>query len=267
MPRSIRSSSLARVAVFAPLTGSGRAAIVEQRLTDAIVLGVLVDGERLPRELDLARNFGVATVTVREALESLREKGLIRTTRGRDGGSFVISGGHRHAAILHSRVRSLSRVELRDMGVYYSAIASSAAELAADRTSADDVDNLRRIMGTIDYDDAGATRRGEGTFHLELAALSQSARLVREEVRLQAEFGPLLWLSMHDVDCRSRSRVAHAHIVEAISRVDGDSARRLVANHVGDALEWLVEHKAGLERAAISSVDHPDSGDMKEAAP
>ena len=198
-------------------------------------------------------------MTAREALESLREKGLIRTMRGRDGGSFVTSSGHPHETILHSRVRALSRVELRDMGVYYSAIASSAAELAADRSSADDIENLERIIGAIDYEDAGATRRGEGRFHLELAALSQSARLVREELRLQAEFGPLLWLGMHDSDCRGRARDAHARIVEAISRVDGDSARRLVAQHVGDALEWLVEHKAGLERAAALSPETPDA--------
>jgi DNA-binding FadR family transcriptional regulator len=258
MPRSIRSSRVARIAVFAPLTDTGRAAIVEQRLTDAIVLGVLVDGERLPPEADLARNFGVATVTAREALESLRENGLIRTTRGRDGGSFVISSGYPHETIMHTRVRALSRVELRDMGVYYSAIASSAAELAADRSSGDDVENLERIIGAVDYEDAGATRRGEGRFHLELAALSQSARLVREELRLQAEFGPLLWLGMYESTCRARARDAHARIVEAISRVDGESARHLVAQHVGDALEWLVEHKAELERAAVLPTEHPD---------
>ena len=248
MPRSIRPSTLARATVFAPLTGSGRAEIVEQRLTDAILLGILIDGERLPREPDLAKRFGVATVTAREALEALRSKGLIRTIRGRDGGSFVTSGADPGERMLHNRVRELSRVELRDMGVYYAAIAASAAELAADRASADDIESLLRITEATEYDDAGATRRGEGVFHLEIAAVSQSARLVREELRLQAEFGPILWLGMHETECRVRSRDAHARIVDAIARVDGDDARRLTSQHVGEALEWLIEHKAMLER-------------------
>ena len=69
----------------------------------------------------MARQFGVATVTTREALEALRELGLVETRRGRDGGSFVIAEGSRTARI-DRRVKALSRVELRDMGVSLSLI-------------------------------------------------------------------------------------------------------------------------------------------------
>ncbi|MEU8613332.1 winged helix-turn-helix domain-containing protein, partial [Actinoplanes sp. NPDC048791] len=73
----------ARRAVFAPLTQSGRAEAVTRRLRDAIVLGVLGDGEQLPSEVDLAEALGVAPVTARESLQSLRELGLVTTRRGR----------------------------------------------------------------------------------------------------------------------------------------------------------------------------------------
>jgi GntR family transcriptional regulator len=43
---------------------------------------------RVPGERPLAREFGVAVVTVRKAMEVLREQGLIRTEPG--WGSFVI---------------------------------------------------------------------------------------------------------------------------------------------------------------------------------
>lgn len=247
MPRSIRPSSLARAAVFAPLDGVGRAERVAERLTAAIALGVLADGERLPKESELARQFGVATMTAREALEALRDKGLLRTTRGREGGSFVTAAGIAAEHLLNARVLSLSRVELRDVSTYYCAITAGAAELAADRTSADDVENLRRVVERTDFDDPGAARRGEGAFHLELAALSQSARLVREEIRLQAEFGPLLWLSLREDGPRCAGRSAHLRIIEAIQRYDSDGARKLTAAHLAEALEWLVEHKARLD--------------------
>ncbi len=60
-----------------------------QRITEAIHLGLLDDGERLPVEVDLAAQFGVAPMTVREALATLREQELVETRRGRSGGSFV----------------------------------------------------------------------------------------------------------------------------------------------------------------------------------
>jgi DNA-binding FadR family transcriptional regulator len=247
MPQSIRSTTAARAAVFAPLGVSGRAELVEQRLTDAIVFGLLSHGERLPSESHMARQFGVATVTAREALEALREKGLVETRRGRDGGSFVTSK-HSRAASIEGRVSVLSRVELRDMGVYYTAIAATAAELAADRATSDDIEQLERAVVSIDSVNEALARRGEGTFRLEVAALSQSARLVREELRLQAEFAPLLWLCLREQEHREGSREAHRRVIEAIAGGDGDRARRHTTDHIAAAIEWLLEAKAQLER-------------------
>lgn len=246
MPQSIRSMSAARAAVFAPLAGGGRAELVAQRLTDAIELGLLTHGERLPSESEMARQFGVATVTTREALEVLRERGLVETRRGRDGGSFVTSASSR-AGSIGRRVVALSRVELRDMGVYYTAIAAMAAELAADRATPEDIEHLHETIDTVDVAAEAATRRGEGTFRLEIAALSQSARLVREELRLQAEFAPLLWWCLREQQHRERSRDHHREVVRAIEGNDGELARRRTVEHIAEAIEWLLEAKADLE--------------------
>lgn len=248
MPRLIRQSTLTKGAVFAPLGGAGRAGLVEQRLTDAIVLGVLATGERLPCEADLAQSLGVATVTAREALEALRDKGLIKTVRGRGGGSFVIGHPEGTADASDDRVAMMSSVELRDIGAYYSVMGAGAAEHAAEHASIDDVENLRRIVGITDFSDEGSTRRSEMNFHLELAALSLSARLVREEMRFQAEIGPVLWLSMQDDCCREAGRNAHLQIVQAISDVDAEAARRLTSEHIVATVDWLIETKSELER-------------------
>ena len=72
------------VATEAPM---GRADEIVQRITEAIHLGLLDDGERLPVEVDLAAQFGVAPMTVPEALATLREQGLVETRRGRSWGS------------------------------------------------------------------------------------------------------------------------------------------------------------------------------------
>lgn len=245
MPQSVRATSAARAAVFAPLAGGGRAELVAQRLTDAIDLGLLANGERLPSEATMAAQFGVATVTAREALEVLRSRGLVETRRGRGGGSFVTTADDPNAR-LERRILRLSRVELRDLAVHYRAIAGTAAELAAERATPDDVRHLDAILDAVDPASESSARRGEGTFRLEVAALAQSARLVREELRLQAESAPILWWCLRDPDARASSLAAQREVVRAISDVDAVAAREATVAHLDAALEWLLDAHATL---------------------
>lgn len=247
MSQSVRSGSMARAAVFSALEGAGRAELVAQRLTDAIVLGVLTDGERLPTEAAMARQLGVATVTAREALEMLRDRGLIRTKRGRDGGSFVTFSSSGAGVLLDARLLSTSRVALRDAAAHYSAIVGMAAELAADRATEANILDLRRLSEAADLDDPASCRRAQSAFSLEVAALSQSARLVREEIRLQAEFGPLLWLCLRVPVQRAHSRRAQRETIAALDSLDAEHARHAVVGAVGTALGWLLKEKSRLE--------------------
>jgi GntR family transcriptional regulator, transcriptional repressor for pyruvate dehydrogenase complex len=112
-------------ALFAPLDEGGRAETVARRLARAIRLGLLLDGERLPAETQLATQFGVSTVTLREALAELRQMGLVETRRGRSGGSFVRVAQEPQPARLVRPLWLLSLHELRDMGDQRAAVAQS----------------------------------------------------------------------------------------------------------------------------------------------
>jgi len=250
MPNATGHQDAARSVVFAPLDGTGRAELVEQRLTDAIVSGVLRDGERLPSESELSRSLGVALVTAREALEGMRERGLVRTRRGRDGGSFVTYDRDAAARLLETRVRGHSRIELRDLALHVSAIAGTAAEIAADRASHDDVETLLAIHDGADLSTAGGARRALGRFQLEVAAISQSPRLVREEVRLQSEAGPLLWLCLREQEYRDLSAASRTRVIDAIRAVDPVAARSATNAQATAALDWLVDEKVRLEASA-----------------
>ena len=146
MPQSIRSTTAARAAVFAPLDGAGRAELVERRLTDAIVLGLLADGERLPSETEMAKRFGVATVTAREALEALRDEGLVETRRGRDGGSFVTAKDGPDEPPSHRGCGRSPGSSCATWPPTTRSIAAGAAELAADRATDDDLEHLARVV-------------------------------------------------------------------------------------------------------------------------
>lgn len=242
--RTRRPAPGARDAVFAQLSDAGRAEQVARRLSDAIVLGVLAPGERLPSEADLARRFGVALVTAREGLGMLREAGLVRTRRGRDGGSFAVHPGDAGETMLAARLRGLSRVELSDLAVYVTAIAAGCAERAAERSTPADDARLAAWLASADFTEPAQARRSAGGFLLELAVLSQSTRLVREQIRLQAEFGPLLWLGMRDPELRSGTADSARLIAAAVAGGDGEAARAEVSALVGGVARWLLAAKA-----------------------
>jgi hypothetical protein len=85
--------------------------------------------------------------------------------------------------------------------------------------------------------------------------LSQSARLVREQIRLQAEFGPLLLLGMGDVVTRERIASANRETVAAIAANDASRARHLVAGEVRDLAAWLLAAKVRIERGGQLDVE------------
>jgi GntR family transcriptional regulator len=59
------------------------------QIEQAIADGDLAPGDRLPAERSLAEEHGVSRMTVRQALQSLEARGLLRRSIGRNGGSFV----------------------------------------------------------------------------------------------------------------------------------------------------------------------------------
>lgn len=60
---------------------------VANHLAARIAAGELQPGERLTPERELAAEYGVAYLTIRRAMQELRERGLIVTVHGR--GTFV----------------------------------------------------------------------------------------------------------------------------------------------------------------------------------
>ncbi|MEI2770636.1 MAG: GntR family transcriptional regulator, partial [Candidatus Competibacter sp.] len=62
-------------------------AIVSQ-IEQLILEGVLKPGERLPPERELAQELSVSRPSLREAITTLKSRGLLQSRRG--GGNFVV---------------------------------------------------------------------------------------------------------------------------------------------------------------------------------
>ncbi|MFF5793300.1 FadR/GntR family transcriptional regulator [Paeniglutamicibacter sp. NPDC012692] len=239
-----------RSAVFAPLGGAARSMQVAQRLTDAILLGVIKPGERLPTEAELAKRFGVALVTAREALSEIREAGLVETRRGREGGSFVLASEDTPEQVLMARLRSISRIELADVGTYEATLCAGAAERAAELASREEAARLATWWEGADFSSAQSAARNQGGLLLEISVASQSPRLVREQIRFQAEFGQLLWLGLGEGGIREQVSALNSEIVQAIGSGDAGGARAVVRAELKILTTWLLKTKERLEAAA-----------------
>lgn len=246
-PHAVEPHRLRDTVVFSPLTGPGLVEQAVRRLGEAIGLGLLEVGERLPSEADLAEHFGIAPMTLRHALAILREAGYVETRRGRGGGTFVTRAAppipvRRARALL----RELTVDDLRDLVDYRVAIAGASAALAAQRASQSELEAMRH---TVEAMESAASyrqfRRADVRFHLAVASAARSPRLTAAEAAMQVEVGALMALIPHPPEALHVSNAQHRAILEALSRTEPDSARTLMEAHVRGTGDFLVGLRLG----------------------
>lgn len=225
----------------------GRADQIADRLAEAIRLGLIPAGERLPAEAALSEQLGVSTLTLREALATLRERGLVVTRRGRAGGSFVARSS---GSILgREGLATLTVRQLREAADLRQANSGTAAALAARRASALEIEALRRradklaIAATPDE-----RRRADSEFATELAAAAQSPRLAQQEANLRAELGDYVW-SLMDVEQHAEAVRARHALVDAIADAAPDRARRSAETEIEHEANLLIQRRIDLYRA------------------
>jgi DNA-binding FadR family transcriptional regulator len=237
--RAVKNS---RTGLLWPLTQGARADSVAKRISRAIQLGLLPDGEQLPAEAEFAAQMGVSPMTLREAFSILRDQGLVETRRGRTGGTFVRRLSQTDVSALWQRLAAISVTELRDLTDGQFAAEGAAAYLAADRAPQMTV---RRLFTLVDQMESATTQadliRADARFHIEVAIASQSERLLRATVELQTESGDLLWTPLEEGFGRADAVADHRAIADAIAAGDGEKARLLAEHHVQRTLGRLIE--------------------------
>src|SRR5580692_2468653 len=241
------------VSLISPLAAAGRADEVVQRVSQAIQLGLFVDGEQLPPETEFAAQLGVSAMTLREALATLRQRGLVETRRGRTGGTFVRRPASPPVAVLRERLRGMATSTLRDLIDEQFAVSGAAAKLAAARAS---TVSVRRLLTLVEQLSGAATLgsriRADSRFHIEVAIASQSERLTMLEVALQTKLAEFLWLPPASGSSPPQpldpvaAAEEHAAIAAAIGAENGDEARELAERHVQRNLRHLTALRLGL---------------------
>jgi DNA-binding FadR family transcriptional regulator len=218
--------------LFSPVPVRNAFEVTIERLAQSIRLGVLVEGDRLPPERELADTFGVSRVTLREAIKALRDAGLVESRRGRGGGTFV-------AAPRRERVRSRDKIEeaiehsLEDVLALRKVVEPGAAALAASRTlSAADRASLSEYLRSATDCAATVRRRADSRLHLAIAALGGSALVTAVVADVQMRLDELLRAIPVIPGNIAHSDQQHAAIVDAILGGDIGRARGEMEEHV-----------------------------------
>jgi DNA-binding FadR family transcriptional regulator len=257
-PPAHEALSPAHTLLFGPLGSTDVASAVVHRLRAAIGLGLLPDGERLPKEADLASQLGITTFALREALAELRKQGLIQTRAGKYGGSFVTHSA-RGEEVEHAELISLSSAELRDLGDWRRMISGQSAALAAVRGSTANVKTLRSYAERVGSATGSLeARRGHGRFHLELASAAQSKRLTRAEFSVHEQIDWLFGLALSSAEDRETTSRELAEVAEAVARRKPELARERAERQVGRLVSRLAQLR--LEVLATSHPKPPRKG-------
>lgn len=218
--------------VFSPVPVRNAFEVTVERLAQGIRLGVLVDGERLPPERELADTFGVSRVTLREAIKALREARLLESRRGRGGGTFVVAPTRERARSREKIGRSIAH-SLEDALALRRVVEPGAAALAAGRTlTASDRASLLRYLEAATDCTPRARRLADSRLHLAIAALGGSASVTAVVADVQMRLDELLRAIPVISANIAHSDRQHAAVVDAILGGHADRARTEMEEHV-----------------------------------
>ncbi|MCE9663514.1 FadR family transcriptional regulator [Halomonas sp. M5N1S17] len=233
---------------------SGRRSLGEMvydHLQRAIKSGSYQPDERLPTEHELAAEFQVSRPIVRDALQKLREQGLIYSRRG--AGSFVRSLGLRQP-LGFGQMENIA--DLEDCYEFRLSVEPRAAARAAERHNAEDLQRIKSALKMLR--DATSRRRhhedADFQFHLAISQASGNRYYATAMEALEEHIA--VGMQLHGLSLKTTPDglqhvfEEHRAIAEAIEQRHPELAHDLMHKHLAGSRDRLFE---GKRRATASS--------------
>ena len=211
-----------------------------EQLATAIRLGVYPYGAPLPTERDLAERMGVSRATLREAIAALRMADMVRTTRGRGGGTVV---SYRPEAPAKGGSPGIAdrKEELLDSLTFRRVVEPGACYIAASRSlTASERMVLTTALAAVDHaEDSAVHRQADSRLHLAIASVTASPMTISSVTEVQACLHDMLQaIPVLEVNIEHSTR-QHRAIVEAILAGEATKARRAMEQHCDDTAALL----------------------------
>ena len=254
--------------MFKPVRVARASADVVEQIKGEIFAGRLSAGDRLPSEKELAEQFNLSRVTVRDALRILESHGLIHIKVGAGGGAFVSDPSLELLTQSLSTLLRLNRINLSELVEARKIIEAATVELAAVRATPEDVRVLERALGGAQ----AALSAGDlhymphsVEFHVAIALAAHNQVLLFTVNSFRTMFYEVLETLLPTENMARRAARDHALILAAIKAHQPEKARRLMLAHLQyfeDQLRAKAGASAQTERRNGTLSSRPDAKSM-----
>ena len=201
-----------------------KAEIAYELVRDQVLRGGLGPGAVIP-QADLARELGISTTPLREALRRLMTEGLVELDAHRD-----------------ARVTRLTAEEARDLVEIRRSLDPLAAGLAAERRTREDLALIRETadgLRPLRTDPGSAELLTHRRFHAAIYSASHNELLVQTLDGLWDKADRYRRLALEDgrtEEDLDRTHTEHLALVDAIAAGDADTAAAVMLAHVDASL-------------------------------
>jgi DNA-binding GntR family transcriptional regulator len=191
---------------------------VQRELERMIAAGELRGGDRI-NESALALKLGMSRGPVREACRTLEQTGVLRSAINR--GFFV------------REITLKQALDIYDVRSKLSGLAGRLAAANATKAQLDELESIvERMDAALEADDIGAYYPLNVEFHTRLIACADNHKLDQLWPTLESELHLFRRQGLVMPGSMRASNHEHRRIVAALKAGDGDSAERLVAEHI-----------------------------------
>lgn len=215
------------------------------QLLDAIIVGTLTAGEQLPPEGQLAVDFGVSRLTMREAVRLLQAQGVIVQVPGsRHRIAPVGEWTGMDAVVRHARSagqRRRSSIELLEVRMM---IETGAAQLAARRRTDEQLatleDSLERMHRMHDAGDVEGFVDADLVYHDTILRAAENRILIAAMLPLTSMLEETRGETSAVPEIREHALTEHRTVLDAIRSGDAVAARDAMASHMQQTHDDLV---------------------------
>lgn len=207
------------------------------QLLDAIIDGSLTAGAPLPPEGELAVDFGVSRLTMREAVRLLQAQGVIVQVPGsRHRIARVEEWTGMEAVVRHARSAGQRRTSSLELLEVRMMIETGAAELAAERRSdahletlEDALSRMRRHHADAEVD---AFVAADLEFHDTVLRAADNRILVAALLPLTSMLTETRGETSAIPEIRAHAIDEHQRVLDAVRSSDPEAARSAMASHM-----------------------------------
>lgn len=218
------------------------------QIKDAIFNGTFQPGDRLPSERELAETFCTSRVTVRSAILTLRNIGIVTVRKGMGGGTFVAQD------LNEGEITDLLRdfikwknIGIRDVLEVRGILEPQIAYLAAVDPSPDQIQDIWDSIEELEASFASKRtfQSRDENFHKALAAAANNPLLsVFQASLIELLFKFISTIEWTDEEKRNMT-FHHRRIAEKVEQRDPKSARKAMIAHIQDMRSLLSHHPDG----------------------